>query len=364
MSYATAGILCLAWITISYLLIAFNKYLMTDGGFPYAAALGAIHGITCTTLAGILLILKPSLFPTLMDPEKRALIDRRFMLTAMLPICLCFTVEIILGNQAYKYLSLAFLQMLKETNVVLVYLMALAAGMEKFTWTNWKLLMCICMASFGTMKGELHFTWIGFSIQMLCCVTGSFKITLQGVLLNSQGMKFDALSYIILVMPICAFIQLSFLGTSALMGGPGGMDFMPVPTMAVIASKWHLLVPNALLAFTLNVTAVAFIKASSSVTYVLAGIVKDMVIVLGGVIVMGDVVSNVQSLFFTAQLGFLMLWSMAKMCPAKFENGIFQGVQLVLTNEELPSKDGAVALNKDGTATTYGAADEKEKTKV
>jgi len=278
------------------------------------------------------------------------------MLTSMLPICACFTIEIILGNQAYQYLSLAFLQMLKESNVVIVYVMALAAATERFNWTNDKLIIFICLASAGTIKGELHFTLIGFSIQMLCCLAGSLKITLQGVLLNSAGMKFDPLSYILLVMPVVALIQGSTLLASATLSPTeGGFEWMPVPAWSVIMAKWHLLLPNALLAFTLNVTAVAFIKASSSVTFVLAGILKDMLIVIGGVVVMHDQVTQLQSMSFVAQLGLLLLWSMAKMHPANFENGIGQGLRSLLKKEE------PVADVISQTSSSYGAASAVDK---
>merc|ERR1719437_294251 len=105
----------------------------------------------------------------------------------------------------------------------------------------------------------------------------------------------------------------------------GGTNWMPVPTLNDLFSHWHHLLPNALLAFTLNVVAVMFIKASSSVTYVLAGIVKDMVIVLGGVIFLGDEVSKMQSIAFAAQIFFLYLMSMAKQFPSKFEHGVWIG---------------------------------------
>merc|ERR1719379_1123807 len=133
-------------------------------------------------------------------------------------------------------------------------------------------------------------------------------------------MKFDALSYLLVVMPVCASIQGTILlGSQSTQDG--GVGWMPVPTWSDVVSHWHFLIPNALLAFTLNVVAVMFIKASSSVTYVLAGIVKDMVIVLGGVIFLKDQVSKMQSLAFTAQIFFLLSLSMSKQFPSKFENG-------------------------------------------
>eukprot|EP00928_Gymnodinium_smaydae_P062828 TRINITY_DN4659_c0_g1_i3.p1 TRINITY_DN4659_c0_g1~~TRINITY_DN4659_c0_g1_i3.p1 ORF type:complete len:372 (-),score=54.38 TRINITY_DN4659_c0_g1_i3:363-1424(-) len=337
--------LCSSWILVSYLLIAYNKYLMTDGGFPYAAALGVIHGVTCSSLAAIPFLICPSLSSTLMDREKREAINMKFMAQSMLPICAAFSVEIVLSNQAYKYLSLAFLQMLKEFNVVIVYLMALAVAMERFSCTNLKLIVIICLASFGTLRGELHFTMVGFVIQMLCCLAGSLKITLQGVLLSSAGMKFDALSYMVLVMPVCALIQASFLVISSLVT-PGGVEWMPVPPSQLVLSKWHVLLPNALLAFVLNLIAVMFIKASSSVTYVLAGIVKDTVIVLGGVLFMGDEVSALQSWSFFAQLCLLLLWSAAKMNVSTFEEGVIPGI-MALGQSLAPS------------AKTYGSITQK-----
>jgi len=132
------------WLGVSYGLIASNKHLMTQG-FPYAAFLGLVHSTTCFLLTCLVYLLKPSLFTFLGAMENRQKLRPAIFGQAILPIALCFSLEIIFSNQAYMHASVAFLQMLKELNVVLVYVMDLMFGLETFSWLRFKVIMLIVL---------------------------------------------------------------------------------------------------------------------------------------------------------------------------------------------------------------------------
>merc|ERR1719454_1874968 len=93
--------------------------------FPHAIPLVLTHMIVCTVLTLLLRMVTPSLFPSLTDPDTRIEVDRKFMLKGVLPIGACFASSLVLGNMAYSYLGVAFIQMIKESNLVWVYILCI-----------------------------------------------------------------------------------------------------------------------------------------------------------------------------------------------------------------------------------------------
>lgn len=323
LDYQVFGVLLIGYIGTSYTLIVFNKKLMTSS-FPYPCALGCLHGMVCSSLSLVMFMVKPELFTTLNDPERRsAMLNAGFIVKVLFPIACMFAAEIVLGNNAYRFMSIGFLQMLKETNVVTVYLLSLAFGMERFSWLNFKMIGMILVASVLTIEGELSFQWIGFFLQLGCCLVGSLKCTFTGLMLSGKGMKLDALSYLILVMPICTILFTFALLVSAAMGG---LTWMPVPSVADVVAVWPVLIPNSLLAFALNVICMFLIQVSSSVTFVLCGLLKDLVIVLGSSMFLGEQVGTEQAIAFSVLLALLCLWSYMKVYPDMFQDGLAKGI--------------------------------------
>jgi hypothetical protein len=271
--------------------------------------------------------------------------DHQFMFTAVLPIAVCFSVQIVLSNQAYLFADVAFLQMLKESNVVAVYMFSVCFAIESFTWPKLRLIFFIVLATWMTIKGELKFTLAGLLLQGSSFFFESMKITLQGLMLSNAGKKLDPLTYLVVVMPMCAVI----FGSVLLVFGtilPSDQDILPTPSFADWVSNWKLLAANGLLAFALNLVAVSFIKASSAVAYVLTGIIKDVIIVVTGVLFFGHECSVLQVCGFTLQVSLILVWSLLKMFPAKFEHGLASGIVALISGE--PDKEVASGPVKGG----------------
>lgn len=321
------------YIGISSGLIAYNKTIMEKDRFPFSAGLGLLHSSFCSVAASLVFQIKPSLFPSLTNPEKTVALDRSLFLNAVLPIAFCFSMQIILSNQAYLFADIAFLQMLKETNVVWVYLFSVIAAVEVFGWRQMRLICLIMVATWTTVNGEVNFTLPGFLLQAASCFAEGVKITLQGVLLTSSGKGLDALSYMLIVMPACA-IMFSFVFLLCSLSPPEHR-LIQIPTIDDwIRNRW-LLLGNAFVALALNFTGMLFIKCSSAVSYVLAGIMKDVMIVLAGILFMGHETSAMQMGGFTMQISLILLWSLLKTFPKQFANGFVEGFQIVFMGREM-----------------------------
>jgi hypothetical protein len=331
-------------------LIAYNKFLMDEDRFPYAASLVLIHAVFCSCCAAILYLVKPSWFPSLSDPAKKVAIDGDLILKGAMPIAFFFSVQLVLSNTAYMHSSLAFLQMLKEANLVLVYVFSLIACLEKFSWRSVGVLGLVCFATALTIHGEVNFSWTGFCIQGISQLFECCKIVLQAVLLSSAGRKLDALTYVLIVMPICAVF---------LAGGIAALHVFPhehflVPDFHHLVQWWPHLLANACIAFVLNVVIALFIKYAAAVAFILAGILKDAMIVAVSAFFLKEVVTGIQTFGFALQLAAICLWSMIKTFPDRFENGIVQGFHGLVLGLPLAGKT-------HGEKTPYGTIQEGTK---
>jgi len=347
---ALVSLFGIGYIACSAGLIAYNKYLIDVDRFPYAICLVFIHSVFCSVFAGFLYLVKPSLFPSLSDPERKVTIDSSIVLKGALPIALLFSAQLVLSNTAYLHSSVAFLQMMKEANLVLVYTFSLFAALERFSWRSVGILVFIIFATTLSIHGEVNFSMTGFIIQGSSQLFECCKIVLQAMLLSSAGRKLDALTYVMLVMPLCALIL--GVGICALTAFPHS-HFM-TPSWVQLVQWWPHLLANACIAFLLNVVIALFVKHSSAVAFILAGIVKDVMIVSAGAFLFREFITLLQVVGFSLQLAGILVWSMIKTFPDRFDAGIVAGFSSFIFGTE-PMK-GKVPLGKGQYGSTSDGA--------
>mmetsp|Transcript_28329 Transcript_28329/g.49489 ORF Transcript_28329/g.49489 Transcript_28329/m.49489 type:complete len:238 (+) Transcript_28329:2-715(+) len=234
--------------------------------------------------------------------------------------------------------------MMKEANLVLVYGFSLVIALESSSWAKGRVLFGIMVATALTIHGEMNFSWHGFVIQGTGQLFESLKIVFQGYVLSNAGRKLDALSYVLLVMPLC-FLVLGGMYFYLTFIHP--LETLKTPQWKDIVVWWPVLLANSCVAFTLNLTIALFMKFSSPVSFILAGIAKDACIVFAGATMLGEVVSSTQVAAFALQLGLIWIWSMMKLFPEQFENGLisgFSGLQALMFakhEQQLPSEQNA-----------------------
>eukprot|EP00440_Ansanella_granifera_P011142 gb/GFBE01012084.1/.p1 GENE.gb/GFBE01012084.1/~~gb/GFBE01012084.1/.p1 ORF type:complete len:455 (+),score=109.66 gb/GFBE01012084.1/:1-1365(+) len=296
------------YIAASVALIKYNKFLITDGRFPFAINLTLGHQVAGSLCLFLVYKLRPALFPSLSDEEKNKEITWRFFGLAVCPIALCFSGQLVLSNSAYQFSSVAFLQMMKEGNIVLVYLLSLLAGMERFDSARARILFCLFLSTTLTIQGELNFDFTGFAIQGTSQFLECSKIVLQAILLSAAGSKgLDALSYNLLVQPATAVLVLVYLLVIM-----SGLSSISTASAADYAAWWPHLAANALTALSLNLTASVFIANTSAVGFIVAGILKDVTLILIDVLISGTQISQLQVVAFSCQVMFVGGYSLFK----------------------------------------------------
>jgi len=319
------------YIVCSAGLITFNKYLLQVGRFPFPTALVFMHNTMGATLCSILFLSQPKWFPSLTDPAQRVSIDRSLLMYGVIPIALMFAVQLVLTNTAYLHSSIAFLQMMKEGNLVLVYFLSLLASLEVFQWKHFQVLCCVIFATSLTIKGEFNFSTYAFCLQAVGQLFECSRIVMSTILLTREGgKKLDAFTYLLLITPIC-MLMIGLLICGMLAFGP--VPGFALPQMDDLRSWGPVLFLNGLTAFMLNLAITSFIKNSSAVAFILAGIIKDMAIVMVGFAIFGEEISVMQTFGFSLQLVAILIWSLMKTFPQYFEDGIPQGILRVFSSQ-------------------------------
>jgi len=354
-----AGFWGLAWIANSAALINFNKWLLHAGGFPFPVYLVLFHSVLTSAVVFFCYLAKPSWFPAISGPEKSIfqLLNLSWLAKNAVPLATLFSLQLVLSNTAYLYCSVAFLQMVKEANVFLVYFFSVFAGMEAFRTRNVGVL-CFIIASTGLcVHGELRFSMMGFLIQLASQIFESARLTMQGLLL-SGSQKLDPLTYTMMVMPFVVIL----LGLAiCLFGAFPWMAPIDVthPGMADVGKTWHLLLLNGMVAVSLNFVAPTFMAATSALAVTLAGLLKDIVIVCVSGLVLKELISGKQIVGFSLQIAGIGVWGIMKLYPKHFEEGFFQGWHALATAKNVNKADAAAPLKQEGEKPNYTNAQAK-----
>uniref|UniRef100_A0A7S0FXY1 Sugar phosphate transporter domain-containing protein n=1 Tax=Pyrodinium bahamense TaxID=73915 RepID=A0A7S0FXY1_9DINO len=319
---ARALVVCALYIATSASLIHFNKFLMHPERFPFAMALTAAHMLVTFLLCSLLYLLSPSLFPGMARTAGR----RGELLRWFAPIGCLFAVGLYCSNRAYLYCSVAFLQFMKELNVVLVFALSCSVGLQRCTRARLMVLVWIITGASIAVVGEVHFVWLGFAIQVCSQLGESGKNVLGEWIMRGSDLRLDPLTYTMFMSPMCLVVLLI------------GTVFTWQSEIAVRAVEWwKVLLPNAGLAFALNVSVALVIKECSAVTFVLAGLVKDMAIVAACVLVFGELVLYQQLLGFVICLGGILCWSYMRINPGSaFIQGLLAAVGEAPKDEQAP----------------------------
>lgn len=302
---------CLPFIVISLStgLIRTNQYLMKEQHFPYPFVLVIGHCVFCSLFALLLLWCQPKMFPALTDPDRKVELSLSYYINAILPIALCFAISLVLSNMAYKYCTVAFLQMIKEGNIITIYIMALLVSLDTFSYTQVGILVVMVAATWSCVEGELNFSLLGFVVQGSASTCEAAKTIFQALVLSGKGQKLDPLSTVLVVMPMSGLLLISVLLFNNLVMEVG---FAKQPSWSEIVEwKWFLML-NIVNAFGLNVAIAVFLKYLSPVTYILVGNLKDIVVVCMSAYIIHEAISLTQVIGFTMQVLCVFAWTSYK----------------------------------------------------
>ena len=272
----------LLWISLSSGVILFNKYILSEFGFPYPVALTMIHMMFCTIMANVVL----RVFKVCEVPA----ISQRQYVNRIVPVGFLFSLSLWLSNSAYMYLSVSFIQMLKALTPVVVFLVTCFAGQRSF---NIQVLLNMFVITIGVViasYGEINFVWLGVFMQLCGILTEACRLVIVQILLSSEDLRLNSITTMYFVSPACLlFLVAPFL-------------VLELPLMAIeeqrssqdMMSLCVALLFNAVGAFCLNVSVYMLIGKTSALTMNIAGVIKDWLLITSSKFLFHAPISAVQ----------------------------------------------------------------------
>lgn len=274
------------WIFLSAAVILINKYILAYAGFPYPIALTLTHMLFCASLAASLIKLGVC---------EGASIDSATYMRCVLPIAALFSGTLWMGNAAYLYLSVAFIQMLKAMMPITVFAVGVVLGTEKYSHSYALNMVLVAIGVAVASYGELNFDVFGVIFQCGSIVTESFRLALIQILLQQRGIKLNPVTTLYYVAPACfVFLMIPF-------------SFLEMPRMIgdeTLQVRPWLLLGSAAAAFALNMSVFLLIGRSSALTMNIAGVLKDWLLIMLSVMMFKSPVAQIQLAgYFLAFLG-------------------------------------------------------------
>lgn len=199
--------------------------------------------------------------------------------------------------------------MLKAFTPVSVLIFSYITGLEKTSMYELYIVTVICIGVAMTSYGEIQFSLIGFTYQLVAIIAESTRLVLTNILLKS--LKLDPLSLLYYVSPLCTmFIAISFFIFE--------YDTFPFNNNEVFNSHFiMLLIFNGFIAFILNIAVVLLISNTSALILTLSGIIKDILLVVLSMAIFQSPVTTLQSVGYTIALIGLNLHKEYKKSPEK-----------------------------------------------
>ncbi|KAF8458540.1 triose-phosphate transporter family-domain-containing protein [Kalaharituber pfeilii] len=284
------------WICLSSSVILFNKWILHSLDFGFPIFLTTWHLVFATIATRVL-----ARTTNLLDGLKNVHITRHAFVNAIVPIGVFFSMSLVCSNNAIRYLSVAFVQMLKGITPVAVLLATWMLAIEK---PNFKLLLKVSTITFGVMLaayGELKFSMIGFIFQISAIAFEATRLVMVQKLLSSAEYKMDPLVSLYYFAPVCAFMNfILFLFVEA-----------PKLSMEDINKVGpSILLANAAVAFALNVSVVFLIGKTSSLVLTLSGVLKDISLVCASVVIWSTPISALQLFGYTITIAGLLVYKL------------------------------------------------------
>eukprot|EP00747_Dinoflagellata_sp_TGD_P069824 gnl/TRDRNA2_/TRDRNA2_156304_c1_seq1.p1 gnl/TRDRNA2_/TRDRNA2_156304_c1~~gnl/TRDRNA2_/TRDRNA2_156304_c1_seq1.p1 ORF type:complete len:464 (-),score=67.33 gnl/TRDRNA2_/TRDRNA2_156304_c1_seq1:23-1414(-) len=300
------------YIAVSVGITFLNRHILKKDRFRFPLPLVMIQQGYATVVSLTLIKLCPSWYPSMTDPEKKVRVDAWFILQGLLPICTFTATALVLGNMAYRYCSVAFLQMLKESSVVIVFFFSVLASLDSFNYPRFCILVMIIGATTLTVQGAMHVSAPGLIMQLFAMVAQSAGQVIQSLRMKADW-KMDPLTFVLLSSPVTSSLLAACLfGTNAV-----GIDTFHIPPMSDVTDNAGYLVASGTMAFSLNFIIAYLLNENSPVTVSLLGVLKDVLLVVGGIFFFNEDCSVVQAVGFILQICLVFTYSYMKLHPEK-----------------------------------------------
>jgi len=303
------------WMSLGIGMILFNKVLLTTWQFHYPFLLMVLH-MSISTVFTQILVRTSSLLPGV----NQGRVNIRDYFFRILPMAAFNAIGLVLGNSAYKWISLSYIQMIKACTPIPLLILSIITGSEK---QSLALFIIVSTVSFGIILssvGELHFSLIGFMIQFTAIISDSFRMIIMELFM--KDLKLDTLSLLYYTAPttvVLISIGFYFMESSI-------FDY----TILFNSQFCLIIFCNCCLAFILNIAAIHLLSSTSAMVIGISGPLKDMMLVFISFILFRDPITSIQLLGFSISLIGLYLYRAYKNDPNSVYDAPYELLQTVI----------------------------------
>lgn len=288
-----AAFVGIAYVGLSVAFIMSNKWLLIDKGkFPHPEALTVLQLVTTAVLSWVLYFFRPTMFTAMQSLELTKDLSWRFI-----PLALAFAGSMVASNVALSLSPVSVLQVMKQGNVVLIFVGSLALGLEKFGKASTALVMLILLGVAICIVSEpATIGLVGIAIQLGSQLCEVGKVLMQSVLMSKMGHRLDPLSMALFLAPMSALFACAiFLGQSFWDGNLGIV-------YSSFLSAWPWLLSNVVVSFGLNVVVAWTVWSFNPTGFLIAGVMKDVSIMLAASMIFGEALTRMQCAGFSIAL--------------------------------------------------------------
>lgn len=207
--------------------------------------------------------------------------------TMITPTALAFACGIGANNLALLYANAAFVEMVGASSPVCVVGVSIAIGKGFNMKLIWPVLM-VCLGIATCASGELKFSMIGFGLAVFATLARAIKTVLQHALMDGDEHAFDPIELLAWMSLPSIAVMMTW---SVLTEGMAPFERLTGENGLALILAIGITCVNACI---LNVANLFVIKDLGAVATQLAGNLKGILIVLGGVAMLGEHVQLMQ----------------------------------------------------------------------
>jgi len=282
---------CAAFMIVGPALITLNKEIMQSLQFSYPLTLSGL-GLLASAITSHFLVATgfASVRPESLDIVRGANVFR-----VALPIGACKALTLSMGNAAYLYLGLSFIQMLKALCPVFVLASMRAVGVST---PSRNAMLCVLVIVFGTLlevKGEMHATALGLLLMFGSEVAEAMNLVLTQLCL--QNKKLTVLEGLYVLTPfgsMCLFSLAAFFEWPSLWQ-QGGLQ--------IVANHPGYFFAAATLGVLVNFLGFLVVQHTSSLTCKILNTARSIGLVAIGFVYYGEETTFIELLGYTIAFG-------------------------------------------------------------
>ena len=279
----------LSWQASSVFVIFINKHLYTTTRFPLTLVL--LHMLASTLATRALSSLGFLSLPPL---------EWRAYARTVLPLGAAFAASLALSNLAAARLPIASTQMLKSLAPLFTLGAMFSAGKgTKLSLQLVVIVLCLTLGGALVNYGDLNFDPLGLALQLGAMLCEALRMVAVNALMSTVLPRSNPLVGLALFAPVCG---------ACLLAPALALERAALPQLAASPQLAGLVALSALGALSLNCCQVWLLSQDSGPLIVsLAGVAKDMLVVLLSVVFMGNAITHLQVVGYALALAGLNL---------------------------------------------------------